>query len=385
MFGKLESAAGLPYSRCMPGSFSPVPLVLFGVPFHNVTFEEAIQWVVDRVRSNEPGVIATANLDFLVQAQNDPELRDVLYAADLVIADGFPPVKLAPLFGPPLKGRVTGSDITPMLAERAAREGISIYGLGAAEGVAAQAMDALRKRHPELKVAGAWSPPYAPLDQMDHTEILRRLDEAQPDILFTAFGAPKQEKFNHMHVKTWKVPVAIGVGGTLDFIAGVQRRAPAGVQKIHCEWLWRWGTDPKRLTKRYVSNIVFLLRALWLTFRLRITKDIPAPIDSSVPPHWAGHGVVYHGFQPLGDFSEAEAFVQKYETAGKVVFDLRGIEQLSSLEIGALLEVGKRVQKIVLLHAGSKVRRLFEFSKLTGRLPLAVNCAEAIRFVGEKA
>jgi N-acetylglucosaminyldiphosphoundecaprenol N-acetyl-beta-D-mannosaminyltransferase len=365
------------YLHGMSNTFSPVPLVLFGVPFHNVTFEEAIQWTVDRVRSGKPGYIATANLDFIVQAQHDTGLRNVLREADLVIADGFPPVKLAPFFGPPLKERVTGSDITPMLAARAEREGISIYGLGAAEGVAAKAMEVLKKRHPELKVAGAWSPPYAPLDKMDHAEILRRLDEAKPDILFTAFGAPKQDKFNHMHVKTWKLPVSIGIGGTLDFIAGIQTRAPAWVQKIHCEWLWRWGTDPKRLTKRYITNIGFLFRAVWLTLRLRLGRNIPAPIDSTS----ASHGATYHEFQGLETPAEAEAFVQKFDPAAALVFDLRKIEWLSSLEIGALLEVSKRVQKVVLLHAGSKVRKLFEFSKLTDRLPLAATCSEALQLL----
>jgi N-acetylglucosaminyldiphosphoundecaprenol N-acetyl-beta-D-mannosaminyltransferase len=398
----LESAAALIYLRAMPTSFSPVPLVLFGVPFHNVTFEEAIQWTVDRVRSGKPGYIATANLDFMEQAQRDPKLREVLYEADLVIADGFPPVKLAPFFGPPLKGRVTGSDITPMLAARAAREGISIYGLGAAEGVAVKAMEVLKKRHPALKVAGTWSPPYAPLDKMDHAEILRRLDEAKPDILFTAFGAPKQDKFNHMHVKAWKVPVAIGVGGTLDFIAGVQRRAPVWVQKLHCEWLWRWGSDPKRLTKRYLDGIFFLFRAGLLLFRMRLGRNLPAPVDPSAPPHWPEHGVTYCEFpdcragmaaslpaaaersstiSALQSFEEAEAFVQSFDPSAKLVVDLRNIEWLSSLEIGALLEASKRVQKIVLLHAGSKVRKLFEFSKLTERLPLVSTCAEALQII----
>lgn len=346
------------------------PVVLFGVPFHNVTFEEAIQWVVDRVRSGKPGVIATANLDFLVLAQDDAELREVLYEADLVIADGFPPVKLAPFFGPPLKGRVTGSDITPMLAERAEREGISIYGLGAAEGVAVKAMEVLKKRHPKLKVAGAWSPPYAPLARMDHAEVLRRLDEAKPDILFTAFGAPKQDKFNHMHVHDWKVPVAIGVGGTLDFIAGVQHRAPVWVQKLQCEWLWRWGTDPKRLTKRYVSNITFLIRAIWLTLRLKLGRNVPAPVDRSDPPHWAEHGVTYCEFQGLENLPK--------DFAGKLVIDLRDVDMLRSDEIGALLQLSRQVEKIVLLHAGSRVWKLWEFSKLTGCLPLAGSCAEAL-------
>ncbi|NOU35561.1 MAG: WecB/TagA/CpsF family glycosyltransferase [Kiritimatiellaceae bacterium] len=350
----------------MQKTFSPVPLVLFGVPFHNVTFEEAIQWTVDRVRSGRPGYIATANLDFIVQAQHDTELRNILREADLVIADGFPPVKLAPFFGPPLKDRVTGSDITPMLAERAAKEGISIYGLGAAEGVAMKAMAVLKGRYPNLKIAGAWSPQYAPLDKMDHAEILRRLAEARPDILFTAFGAPKQDKFNHMHVKHWNVPVAIGVGGTLDFIAGVQTRAPVWVQKMQCEWLWRWGTDPKRLTKRYITNIGFMFRAIGLTLELRLGRNVPAKVDSSAPPL----GAVYHKFQCLEDLPD--------DLSGKVIIDLRGIEWLNSQEIGALLELSKRVEKVVLLHAGSKIRKLFEFSKLTDRLPLAGTCAEAL-------
>lgn len=368
------------------------PLVLFGIPFHNVTFEEAIQWTVDRVRSGKPGVIATANLDFIVQAQHDTELRNVLREADLVIADGFPPVKLAPFYGPPLKGRVTGSDITPMLAGRAAKEGISIYGLGAAEGVAAKAMEVLKKRHPALKVAGAWSPPYAPLDKMDHAEILRRLAEARPDILFTAFGAPKQDKFNHMHVKTWNVPVAIGIGGTLDFIAGVQTRAPVWVQKLQCEWLWRWGTDPKRLTKRYVINIGFLIRAVWLTLRLRLGRNVPALIDPAAPPHWPEHGATYcdfldcraetaEGLSAAAERSATISALQNLNAASKVVVDLRNVEMLRSDEIGVLLELSKRVQKIVLLHAGSKIRKLFEFSKLTDRLPLAGTCAEALRKV----
>ena len=365
----LERFAAIIYPRIMQN----IPLVLFGVPFHNVTFEEAIQWTVDRVRSGKPGYIATANLDFIVQAQTDVGFRNVLREADLVIADGFPPVKFAPFFGPPLKGRVTGSDITPMLAARAEKEGISIYGLGAAEGVAAKAMDVLKKRHPDLKVAGAWSPPYAPLDKMDHAEILRRLAEAEPGILFTAFGAPKQDKFNRMHVKTWNVPVAIGIGGTLDFIAGVQHRAPVWTQKIHCEWLWRWGTDPKRLTKRYVSNIVFLFRAVCLTFELKLGRNIPAKIDSSVPPT----GVTCHLFQGLETLPA--------DLSGRVVIDLRNVEMLRSDEIGALLELQKAGRKIVLLHAGSKIRKLFEFSRLTDRLPIVATCAEALDRLNQAA
>jgi N-acetylglucosaminyldiphosphoundecaprenol N-acetyl-beta-D-mannosaminyltransferase len=208
---------------------------------------------------------------------------------------------------------------------------------------------------------------------MDHAEILRRLGEAKPDILFTAFGAPKQDKFNRMHVKTWNVPVAIGIGGTLDFIAGVQTRAPVWTQKIHCEWLWRWGTDPKRLTKRYVSNIAFLFRAVWLTLELKLGRNIPAEIDSSAPPP----DVTCHLFQGLETLPA--------DLPGEVVIDLRNVEMLRSDEIGALLELQKAGRKIVLFHAGSKVRKLFEFSRLTDRLPIAATCAEALDCLNQPA
>ena len=189
----------------MDGS-APVPLVIYGIPFHNVTFDEAVDWIVERVRSGRPANIATANLDFVTRAWNDPELQRILIDADLVLADGFPIVKLAPFFGPKLKGRVTGSDLTPMLAERAAQEGFRLYGMGSAAGVAEEAMRILKMRNPRLKVAGTYSPPYTPLFEMDHRNILKRLEAAHPDILFVALGSPKQEKFISMHVRGWSVP-----------------------------------------------------------------------------------------------------------------------------------------------------------------------------------
>ena len=168
----------------------PVPLMIYGVPFHNVTFEEAIEWVVDRVRSGRPANIATANLDFVTRAWSDPELQRILIDADLVLADGFPIVKLAPFFGPALKGRVAGSDLTPLLAGRAAKEGFSLYGLGSAPGIAEKALQKLKKRHPDLRIAGSFSPPFTPLFEMDHPLILEKLAAAEPDILFVALGAP---------------------------------------------------------------------------------------------------------------------------------------------------------------------------------------------------
>lgn len=353
----------------------PVPLVIYGVPFHNVTFAEAVDWVEARIRSGRPANIATANLDFVTRAWHDPEVQRLLIDADLVIADGFPVVKLSPFFGPALKARVTGSDITPLLAERAAQKGFGIYALGAAEGVAKKAMQILKERNPGLKVAGTYAPPFAPLLEMDHREILRRLEAARPDLLFVAFGSPKQDKFIHMHVRGWNVPVSIGVGASLDFITGEQKRAPVGFQKLHLEWLWRVCCNPRRLFGRYVANLRFLLSATRQMFSIHRMPDKPGgfqTLEAVDTARLAELGAVMELFQPLKSTEAARTFVQRMaETAaGKsIVIDLHPIPWLDSLELGALLEINKQCRadgrRLILYAPRPKVRRLLETCRLT--------------------
>jgi N-acetylglucosaminyldiphosphoundecaprenol N-acetyl-beta-D-mannosaminyltransferase len=365
----------------MDGS-SPVPLVIYGVPFHNVTFDEAIDWIVERVRSGRPANIATANLDFVTRAWNDPELQRILIDADLVLADGFPIVKLAPFFGPKLKGRVTGSDLTPMLAGRAAQEGFRLYGLGSAAGVAEEAMKTLRRRNPRLKVAGTYSPPYTPLLEMDHRDILKRLEAAHPDILFVALGSPKQEKFISMHVRGWNVPVAMGVGASLDFITGEQRRAPAWIRRIQFEWLWRICCNPRRLFVRYLANVRFLISATRQMISIHYMADRPAPVqvlDDADISRLQQNGIFVERFQGLKDESAIREFIERLgqETADmNLLLDIHAVPWLNSLELGALLEINKacrRVGKRMILYAPRpKVRRLLETCRLNDYFDSAI-------------
>lgn len=354
---------------------TPVPLVIYGVPFHNVTFDEAIEWIIERVRSGRPANIATANLDFVTRAWNDPELQRILIDADLVLADGFPIVKLAPFFGPKLKGRVTGSDLTPMLAERAAQEGFRLYGLGSAEGVAEAAMKILKTRNPRLKVSGTYSPPYAPLLVMDHRDILKRLEAAHPDILFVALGSPKQEKFISMHVRGWSVPVAMGVGASLDFITGDQKRAPAWIRRIYLEWLWRICCSPRRLFVRYLANLRFLFSATRQMISIHYMADRPVPVqmlDDADITQLQQNGIFVERFQGLKDESSIREFIDRLgqEAAGmNLLLDIHAVPWLNSLELGALLEINKacrRVGKRLILYAPRpKVCRLLETCRLS--------------------
>ncbi|QBG48874.1 WecB/TagA/CpsF family glycosyltransferase [Verrucomicrobia bacterium S94] len=372
----------------MDDKTTPVPLVIFGVPFHNVTFEEAIDWIVERVRSGQPANIATANLDFVTRAWDDPELRRILIDADLVLADGFPMVKLSPFFGPKLKDRVTGSDLTPLLAERAAKEGMSIYGLGSAAGVAENALNILKQRHPGLIIAGSFAPPFAPLLEMDHREILQRLEKAKPDILLVAFGAPKQDKFISMHVRSWNIPVSIGIGASLDFISGKQKRAPKFLQKCCLEWLWRVCCSPHRLCSRYVANLRFLLSASRQMHSIHNMPDHEVSFQSLDEQHirtLEKHRIVTDYFQSLETGQKAAEFIermQKRTGENNLLLDLHAIPWLNSLELGALLEINKFCRgqgcRLILYALRPKVRTLLETCRLTDYFVIVCTVQDAV-------
>jgi N-acetylglucosaminyldiphosphoundecaprenol N-acetyl-beta-D-mannosaminyltransferase len=246
-------------------------LVILGIPIDDLNMEEALERIEEFVTigrtTGKTHQIATVNADFVVNALKDPELRYLLQEADMATADGMPLVWGARALGVPLEGRVTGADLVPALAERAAKRGFSLFLLGAEPGVAACAADVLKQRHPNLIIAGVASPPYSSVLEMDHT-FIDQIKRVQPDILLVAFGNPKQEKWIGMYGREVGVPVMIGVGGTLDFIAGKTRRAPRWLQRLGLEWLYRLLQNPRRLWRRYVTDLcgfgAFFLRQWWI-------------------------------------------------------------------------------------------------------------------------
>ncbi len=161
-----------------------------------------------------------------------------------------------------LKQRVAGSDLVPLLAERGATKGWRFYFIGAAPGVAARAADILTTRHPGLQVLGVISPPHSTVVEMP-SDVIHRIREAKPDILLVAFGNPKQEKWIHMHLRSLDVPVAMGVGASLDFIAGTQRRAPKWMQATGTEWIHRLLQDPKRMWRRYTTGLLHFVSIIF--------------------------------------------------------------------------------------------------------------------------
>jgi N-acetylglucosaminyldiphosphoundecaprenol N-acetyl-beta-D-mannosaminyltransferase len=371
------------------------PLVILGIPFHNVNYEEALDWASKRMKSGKPGYIATVNVDFIMQAWQDPELQRILIEADLVLADGQPIVSLSKFLGPSLKMRVTGSDITPLLAKRCSQDGLSIYAIGGAPHVAEDALNELARRYPGLKLSGSYSPPMGDLLKMEHQSISKKIADADPSLLLVAFGAPKQEKFINMNIRNWKVPLSIGIGGTLDFITGHQSRAPLSAQKLHLEWLWRMMSNPKRLFKRYALNIFFLLK---VTIRLMFIKYYPYPTTSMMSKRDEQRSQMFHRilkhskeirhltydvpknsqnssfnfFEPL--------FNERFPSS--IVLDMKSRDWLDSKELGYIMNLTRfcrhREGRLYLVNLSTRLFRLLLLYRMHNYCTLCCSIDEVI-------
>ena len=258
-------------------------IAILGVPFDNVTTAEAADLIHQMVASRRPHYLVTANVDFLVQAQTDVELRHILFDAHLVLCDGTPLVWASRLLGNPLPERVAGADLAPLLIRIASERNFRVFFLGGTPESTTHALANIKAKYPQLSVAG-YSPPFNKLLEMDHEEIKRRITEADPDILFVSFGCPKQEKWIAMHYQSLGVPVAAGVGGTIDFLAGHLKRAPVWMQRTGTEWLFRLLQEPRRLFRRYVKDLwVFGWSILAQWWQMQFHRASKKPAQFSAP------------------------------------------------------------------------------------------------------
>ncbi len=233
-----------------PTSLSTPPALdsatLLGCRVHRVTMDGAIACARRFLHDGGTHLIVTADSSMLVMATEDPELRSLINAADLVVPDSAGVVWAAKHVGSPAPERVTGVDLMERLCALAAEEGRTAYFLGAAPGVAEEAAHALEARYPGFKVAGTHHGFLQPGDEAAIEEEILRL---RPDMLFVAMGIPRQEKWIVARQARLGVPLAMGVGGSLDCHSGRVQRAPRVYQRLNIEWLYRLITNPSKAKK----------------------------------------------------------------------------------------------------------------------------------------
>jgi N-acetylglucosaminyldiphosphoundecaprenol N-acetyl-beta-D-mannosaminyltransferase len=252
--GRVEAAESEP-----PRS-GPTPLdarlsvvELLGMRLASCSEVELLDTLFGALAKQRGGWLITANLDFLRRYYKEPRMQALYAQADLRVADGMPLVWAAYLQGTPLPGRIAGASLLRPLAERAAREGRSIYFLGGNANTAEGAATKLRVEFPELRVAGA-SSPWLPAEPDDAAvEPTRQaLTEARPDIVLVALGSPKQEWLISKLRRALPACWFIGVGMSFSFTTGDMPRAPSWMQRAGLEWIHRLLSEPRRLGKRYL-------------------------------------------------------------------------------------------------------------------------------------
>jgi N-acetylglucosaminyldiphosphoundecaprenol N-acetyl-beta-D-mannosaminyltransferase len=226
---------------------------ILGVRIDNLSMEEVLRKVEGFLEDGQQHYLVTPNPEFLVRAQEDRQFQEILNRADLAIPDGAGLLFASRFLSQPIKERVTGTDLMEKICQQAAQKNWSVFLMGARPGIAEKAAINLRKKYSGLKVEAGFE------------EVI-----GQPDILFVALGAPKQEKWIVRNLnKRPGIKLAIGVGGAFDFIAGRVRRAPGFLQQLGLEWFWRLTLQPWRGRRVFRAVVKFP----WLVVKQKLIHN----------------------------------------------------------------------------------------------------------------
>ena len=230
---------------------------LLGVGFSNASEQEVLEFIYTGLQnSSKKYYIVTPNPELLVIAQKDSNYKTTLNNAKLALADGIGILWAARLMGKPLKQRITGADLTESLCNHVSKQPITVSFLGGGPNIAEFTAECLQKKYPGLKVS--WF----------SQEYDKSLKDKETDILFVAFGSPKQEIWIADNLNDLNAKVVMGVGGAFDFITGKVPRAPKFLRNLGLEWLFRLIMQPWRI-KRQVSLIRFVFLVIKEKFEIR--------------------------------------------------------------------------------------------------------------------
>ena len=239
----------------------------------NLSMEETLQKIESFVQSGRSHQHVVINVDKVVRANRDPELRRIINECALVNVDGMPVVWASRLLGKSLKERVAGVDLFEALVRRSVEKGWNVFFLGAREEVVRAVKDLYSRKFPRLRVAGYRNGYW---NREEEAGVVKLIADSRPQLLFVAISSPKKEQFLNRYQAEMKVPFAMGVGGTFDVVVGKVKRAPLWMQKWSLEWFYRFLQEPRRMFKRYFIDDTYFLWLLLkeLTRKLRHLRPV---------------------------------------------------------------------------------------------------------------
>lgn len=229
---------------------------ILGVKVHDTSYEECLNFIDSSIKKAEKIQICTTNNEFIVEAQKNPMFKKIINQSNISTPDSTGVVwAIKKLFNTKVE-RVTGIDLFLKLCQQAADKKYRIFLLGGSKNVALKAKKNLQRKFPGIHIVGYIDG--IPIDPNKQDDVLiSRINRARPDIIAVALGAPKQELWIKKNMKILDAKVFIGLGGSLDYIAGVVPRAPSPLRVAGVEWLFRLIIQPKRIKRIAVAVVVF--------------------------------------------------------------------------------------------------------------------------------
>lgn len=340
-----------------PNTYPANPAIaILGVPFDNVTPDEAAVLIGHMLGSRQPHYLVTADIDFAVQAQSDDELRRILFDAHLVLCDGAPLAWASRLLGNSLPERLVGSDLPPLLLRIATEKNLRLFFLGATAAAADQVVAKLKAKHPKLNVTGA-APDSLNLLNMDHEALRKRIVEARPDLLFVALGCPVQEKWIAMNYQVLCIPIVVGVGATAEFLAAQTSDSELG-------FTTRLARFPRRLFQRYIGDpwiFSWILLAQWWQLRPRPAAG-PVQVSAPVKDEETWQWIRLPEHLDLAAIRNDVLLVDQVLADGRhCLLQLDKVEFIDSTGIGLLIRLHKKIRatgsQLILLDPSPAVKR----------------------------
>ena len=228
---------------------------------NNLSMKDCLEAIDSLVSQDKKSYIVAVNVDVIVKIEDDPYLKKIIDNAELVLVDGKPLQWIAKYQGNPIKEKISGSDLVPLLLKQASDKGQSVFIIGGKDGIAQKAKSNIEKSNPKIKIVGTYAPPLGfEKDQKELDKINVMISDCYPDILIACFGCPKQEKWIYENYLKYEAKLSVCAGATVDFLAGNVKRAPKWISNIGFEWFYRFLQEPKRLFRRYFVDDVRILK-----------------------------------------------------------------------------------------------------------------------------
>lgn len=236
----------------MPDKSAPTPRTeVLGAPVHIIDIEGVLrlmeQWIGERGR---PRWIAVTGSHGALEAHKHADFRAILQTAGLSVPDGRWAARVAAKKMSCPTHQVRGADLVAAFCELAGKKGFANYFYGDTDETLALASERLKQQYPGLKIVGAYSPPFRPLTDAEDEQVIARINQAKPDVLWVALGLPKQERWIVSHLERLKVPVIVAVGAAIKFHSGKVKPAPRWASRVGLEWFWRLVHEPRTVWKR---------------------------------------------------------------------------------------------------------------------------------------